>query len=64
MPFFSSKVLGDLLLDYAMRYPDIHFEVYCGHTHTAHDYRAHDNLLVRVGGAEYSHPKIADMIQL
>jgi len=63
-PFFSSKVVGEMLMTFSHKHPEIFFKVYCGHTHTAHDYKAAENLLVRVGGAEYYQPKIADIIQV
>lgn len=64
LPYFSSKIIGDLLLKYSNKYQDINFIVYCGHTHTARDYQAAENLYVRAGGSEYFQPKISDIIQV
>lgn len=34
LPYFSNKALGNVLLDVAKQYPNVRFEVICGHTHT------------------------------
>lgn len=57
-PFFTSKCLGDLLKAAAEKFPDRQFEVFAGHSHGKCDVQIAPNLLVHVGGAEYSKPII------
>lgn len=56
MSFFSSKAMGDVLLEVVKNYAEIDFLVLAGHTHHKAEYQALDNLLVRVGAAEYYEP--------
>jgi len=56
MPFYTSKMLGDMLLDAARVYPDVRFEVFAGHTHGQYDGQIAKNLFVHVGGATYGRP--------
>jgi hypothetical protein len=60
--YYTSKTTGDMLLELALKYPHINFEVYCGHTHGAATYKAADNLQVECGGAEYSRPHVQKLI--
>lgn len=61
LPYFSSKVIGDVLTGVAQKNPEIEFLVLCGHTHSAAsvDY---GNLTIRVGKAEYCWPEIQKII--
>jgi predicted phosphohydrolase len=63
LPFFTCKAVGDLLLEVARRYPDKHFEVYCGHTHGAGYARIRENLEVHTGAAAYGAPAIARVLE-
>ncbi len=58
LPHFSSKVIGDVLLDMAGRYPQTHFTALCGHTHGGGEAQMRPNLRVLNGVAEYRHPQI------
>ena len=58
LPFFSCKATGDVLLEFAKENPGINILVLCGHTHSAAQYQALPNLLVKCGGSEYYKPKI------
>lgn len=58
LPHFSSKALGDALLDMAERHPHTHFTVLCGHTHGGGEALMRPNLRVLNGAAEYRHPQI------
>ncbi|HEX4044706.1 MAG TPA: hypothetical protein VHZ76_03460 [Gammaproteobacteria bacterium] len=61
LPYFSSKVMGDVLTTIAQHNPQIEFLVLCGHTHsTANVY--YGNLVVAVGKAEYCRPEIQKII--
>ena len=64
LPFFSSKVLGDTLLELARQNTSIQFLVFSGHTHSDAYFQPLDNLTVRVGSAEYLHPAIQEVIVL
>ena len=55
-PWYTSKMMGDMLLSAAQAYPDVHFEVFCGHTHTRADIQVAQNMFCHVGKAEYTMP--------
>lgn len=61
-PYFVSRVIGDVLLEYAEGYPQIQFHVICGHTHHAGTARLRSNLSAWTGAAEYGRPSIQDVI--
>lgn len=42
----------------------IDFTVLCGHTHAKAFWQPLDNLVVKVGAAEYSLPEIVEVIEL
>jgi predicted phosphohydrolase len=62
LPYFSSKALGDVLMQVALENLSIEFLVLCGHTHSKADYKALDNLTVKVGRAEYYRPAVQQII--
>ena len=63
LPFFSSKLMGDCLLDLADNYPEVHFTVLCGHSHGEAVFTAgRSNLLCRTGKADYGYPRLADIL--
>lgn len=64
LPYFASKIIGDVLLEVAQKNPSINFLILCGHTHSTAKYQPIDNLIVEAGSAEYSHPVIQKMIKL
>lgn len=61
LPYFSSKVIGDLLTAVAQQNPQIEFLVLCGHTHNAANICC-GNLVTEVGKAEYCRPEIQKVI--
>src|SRR5262249_22167751 len=61
LPYFSSKVIGDLLTTVAQQNPKIEFLVLCGHTHSEANV-CYDNLVVEVGKAKYCQPEIQKII--
>ncbi len=63
-PFFSCKVMGDLLCTHADQQPGIHYHVFCGHTHGAGVYHARENLTVYTGAARYGAPDLAGVLTL
>lgn len=61
LPYFSSKVIGDVLTTVAQQNPQIEFLVLCGHTHSAANF-CYGNLAIEVGKAEYCRPEIQKII--
>ena len=64
LPYFSSKIMGDLLIKTAQENPAIEFLVLCGHTHSKANYQPLNNLFVKVGKAEYYKPTVQEIIIL
>lgn len=62
LPFFSSKALGEVLLEIAAQHSHIAFLTLCGHTHSKASKEIGDNLIVKVGQAEYMRPEIQEII--
>ena len=58
LPWFSSKVMGDMLLEVAKNYPNARILVLCGHCHSRGRYEAAPNLTVLTGKAEYGVPRV------
>ena len=63
LPFFASKITGDVLLNAAKDNPDIDFLVLCGHTHSSSYYKPLDNLTVKAGSVEYGKPIVQEVIE-
>jgi predicted phosphohydrolase len=64
LPFFASKITGDVLLNAAKTNSDIDFLVLCGHTHSSAYYKPLDNLTVKAGSIEYGKPTVQEVIEL
>lgn len=64
LPFFASKITGEVLLEAAKANPCVDFLVLCGHTHSSSYYKPLDNLVVKAGGVEYGNPIIQEVIEL
>jgi predicted MPP superfamily phosphohydrolase len=64
LPFFSSKVMGEVLMRVAEKYSSIEFLVFCGHTHGKANYKPLSNLTVKAGNAEYYRPEAQELITL
>ncbi len=58
LPFFASKVVGDVLQGILVDFPNCQTTVLCGHTHGAADVQILPNLRVIAGYAEYREPAI------
>jgi Icc protein len=63
-PWFTSKLMGDMLRDAASFYGDVQFTVLCGHTHGKCIGTISSNLKVFVGGAEYCMPEVQKIIEV
>jgi predicted MPP superfamily phosphohydrolase len=61
LPFFSSKVTGEILKHAAEAYPEVEFLVLCGHTHSKGFFKPCPNLTVTAGASEYGKPSIQEV---
>jgi Icc-related predicted phosphoesterase len=64
LPWYASKAMGDALLKVAAEFPQVQFEVLCGHTHARGKFAPADNLKARSSKAIYGHPDYEEIIQL
>jgi predicted MPP superfamily phosphohydrolase len=64
LPFYSSKITGEVIMQIVQAHPDIEFLVLCGHTHGKAFWHPFDNLNVKVGAAEYTYPEIQEVITI
>jgi predicted MPP superfamily phosphohydrolase len=64
LPYFSCKVIGDVLMEAANKNPSIDFLVLCGHTHSKSNFQPLPNLRVIAGKAEYRYPEVQEVFDL
>lgn len=64
LPFFSSKILGMVILPIAEDHPEVDFLWLSGHTHSNVTVQKRHNLTVKVAPSEYYHPQIAGVFDL
>ena len=64
LPHFSSKAVGEVLVDAMIALPDREMTVLCGHTHSAGEARILPNLRVLTGGAEYGRPELQRVLEV
>lgn len=64
LPFFSCKVVGDVLKDVMGQHPSCEMTVLCGHCHSSGQCQILPNLKVATGGAEYGAPKIQSIVDV
>jgi len=64
MPFYSSKVMGLALSEYAATHPEQDITTLCGHVHSPSLFRQAPNHLVICGESEYGSPRIAEIFEL
>lgn len=57
-PWFTSRVIGDVVEQVAKEYFWVKFEILCGHTHSKAFHKRDDNLIVQTGRADYGAPQI------
>ena len=63
-PWYSSKLMGDMLISVALKNPQIEFEVFCGHVHAAYEGNVSSNIFLRSGKAEYSNPRFQGVFNI
>lgn len=65
MPFFSSKIMGETILDLVDANPSVKFRVLCGHNHHKATFTAfRENLVCDTGTAAYGYPAVEQVIEL
>jgi len=57
LPWYSSKIMGNMLLSIAKVNQSVKFEVFCGHCHNEYEGKVAHNITLHSGGAEYSQPQ-------
>lgn len=63
LPFYASKVSGDMLLQLADNNPDKNYFVFCGHSHAFAYHSPRENLQVWTAAAEYKFPRISGYLK-
>ena len=63
-PWFVCAAVGEVLIEYAERFPAAQLEVYCGHTHGEGATQMRENLRVFTGAAEYGAPRRSGTIAI
>ena len=58
LPYFASKIVGDVMVKAMQTHPKSNLLVLCGHTHGGGELQVADNLRVLTGEAEYGKPRI------
>lgn len=58
LPWYSSRLMGETLIDLAEKHPSISFTVLCGHTHSHCEIGPRPNLRVIVGDSDYGDPTV------
>ncbi len=64
LPWFTCKMMGDVLKKVMNNNPDNELLVLCGHTHGGGEYQAAPNIKVLTGKARYYSPDIQELINL
>jgi predicted phosphodiesterase len=64
MPFFSAKIVGDVIKKIMADHPQHKAVVFCGHTHSPGVFQALPNLEVVTKGAVYGKPRIPRVMAL
>jgi len=64
LPHFSSKAVGDSLVEIMEKHPDKKITVLCGHTHGGGECKVGDNINVITGSAVYGEPKITGFLEV
>ncbi len=62
LPWYTSRAMGEMLMDLAAEYPHRQIRVLCGHVHSPGEAQIADNLRCSTGAAEYGEPAIWTVI--
>lgn len=63
LPYYCNYRMGEVLVDVAYEYPGTKFTILAGHTHGRGEYSPVENLVCRVGGAEYMRPELQAVLE-
>jgi predicted phosphohydrolase len=63
-PWYTSKMMGDMLRQASNAFPNVRFEIFCGHTHGKYDGQVANNMNVHVGHAEYGTPELQSLVMV
>nr|VFJ60027.1 MAG: Calcineurin-like phosphoesterase [Candidatus Kentron sp. FM]VFJ60037.1 MAG: Calcineurin-like phosphoesterase [Candidatus Kentron sp. FM]VFK13211.1 MAG: Calcineurin-like phosphoesterase [Candidatus Kentron sp. FM] len=63
-PHFSSRIMGEILMETMADHPDKRLTVLCGHTHSPGVHQPMDNIMVYTGGAAYGQPMIQGVFEV
>ena len=64
LPWYTSKMMGDMLWRAAQAFPNVTFQVFSGHVHCQYKGKLLPNLEVKVGRSEYGSPQLAGVIPI
>ncbi|MGA2034182.1 MAG: metallophosphoesterase [Thermoguttaceae bacterium] len=64
LPYFASKIAGDVMQKIMRSHPESDLLVLCGHTHGSGDLKVLGNLRVLTGEADYGEPKILGPLEV
>jgi predicted MPP superfamily phosphohydrolase len=64
LPWYTSKVMGDMLMNAARTYPHVKFTILSGHVHSHYDDDLLNNLNVKVGKSIYGNPQLLTSISV
>ena len=64
LPWYASKMMGDLLTVAAQSFPNVNFTVFSGHTHEERSIKVAKNLSCHTGKAEYGRPGVQSIIEV
>lgn len=62
LPYFASKAIGDVILNFAKINPEINILVLCGHTHSKSCFNPLKNLKIKSGAAQYYQPELQEIV--
>lgn len=63
-PWYTSKLMGDMLRQAATAFPAVRFTVLAGHTHGKFDGEIVKNMTCHVGGVEYGRPTMQSIVEV
>jgi 3',5'-cyclic AMP phosphodiesterase CpdA len=64
LPHFSSRALGEAIVEIMDAHPDRELTVLCGHTHAGGAVQIRPNVRVVVGWAEYGNPAVQEVLEV
>lgn len=62
LPYYSSKIEGEYIIEVMEKHPDKELIVLCGHTHSGGQYKPLNNVIVYTAQAEISNPALQETV--